>query len=64
MIRHWSVGAMVKINFDAGGVGGPAGAGGAELAIEGVVTSHEATVDGETFTATTAVGKHPPPVIL
>jgi hypothetical protein len=64
MIRHWSVGAMVKIKFDSGGVGGPAGAGGAELEIEGVVSAHEATVDGETFTATTAVGKHPPPVIL
>ena len=63
-VRHWSVGALVKIKFDSGGVGGPGGAAGAELEIQGIVTTHEVTVDGETFTATTALGKHPAPVIL
>ena len=63
-IRHWSVGALVKMKFDSGGVGGPAGAAGAELEVHGVVTSHAVTVDGETFTATTSLGEHPAPAIL
>lgn len=63
-VKHWSVGAFVKMKFDSGGLGGPAGAGGAELEVHGVVTTHEVIVDGETFTATTAIGKHPPPVFL
>lgn len=66
-VRKWSAGAFIEIEFDTagGGVGDPVGGGAlGKLEIQGVVTSHEVTIDGETFSATTARGKHPAPVIL
>lgn len=56
--KHWAFGATIKIPFPGGG------ALDGLLPIDGVVTEHQVRINSETFTATTAVGKHPGPVIL
>ncbi len=56
--KHWAFGRTVEMSFPGGGTTGGL------LPIDGVVTEHSVRIGGETFTATTAVGKHPAPVIL
>ncbi len=38
-IKHWSIGALVKIKFDSGGAGGPPGPAGAAVVNQGKRTS-------------------------
>jgi len=56
--KEWAVGATIKVPFPGGG------AIDGLLPIDGVVTEHQVRIGADTFTATTAVGKHPGPVIF
>ena len=60
--KEWAVGVGVKLEFPEGGAN-PATLSGL-LPVDGVVSTHEIVVDGQTITVTTSAGKHPAAPIL
>ena len=55
--KEWAVGVGMKLEFPGGG-GSPTTVSGL-LPVDGVVTTHEVVVSGQTFSVSTSVGKHP-----
>jgi hypothetical protein len=55
--KEWAFGLAVELEFPGGGAS-PTTLGGL-LEVDGVVTTHEVAIDGQTFTVVTSAGKHP-----
>lgn len=56
-LKEWAFGLAVELEFPNGGAS-PTTLGGL-LEVDGVVTTHEVSIDGQTFTVVTSAGKHP-----
>ena len=55
--KEWAVGVGMKLEFPAGDKSPTTLSG--LLPVDGVITTHEIVVDGQTLSAATSVGKHP-----
>jgi hypothetical protein len=56
-LKEWAFGLAVELEFPDGGAS-PTTLG-ELLEVDGVVTTHEVSIDGQTFTVVTSAGKHP-----